>query len=263
MALTDNIVSYYKLDESSGNAADSVGSNTLVNINTATYAAEKINNGAVFVAASAQALAIADASQSGLDLATNLTLAGWVKFATTPSSGNLVQIVSKDKGGVTRSFHFALDNPAGTLQLKFQEFVATDTAVAVNWTPSTDTLYHVAVTRNSTTGATNFYVNGSQQGTTQTGETGTIANTTAAFVLGARDAGSPYIQCLNGALDEWGIWSRELSGAEITSLYNSGTGLSYPFSTSAIKSFNGLAKASIKSINGLAIASVKSVNGLA
>ena len=47
MALTDNLVSYWKLDESSGNAADSVGSNTLTNTGTATYAAGKINNGVV------------------------------------------------------------------------------------------------------------------------------------------------------------------------------------------------------------------------
>lgn len=36
-----------------------------------------------------------------------------------------------------------------------------------------------------------------------------------------------------------------------------------PASTSAVKTWNGLAKASIKTINGLAIASVKTVNGLA
>lgn len=33
--------------------------------------------------------------------------------------------------------------------------------------------------------------------------------------------------------------------------------------TSAIKTFNGLAKASVKTVNGLAIASVKTINGLA
>ena len=54
MALTDNLVSYWKLDESSGNAADSVGSNTLTNTNTVTYSAGKINNGADFERDSAQ-----------------------------------------------------------------------------------------------------------------------------------------------------------------------------------------------------------------
>jgi hypothetical protein len=46
MALTDNLVSYWKLDESSGNAADSVGSNTGTNVGSIAYSAGKINNGA-------------------------------------------------------------------------------------------------------------------------------------------------------------------------------------------------------------------------
>lgn len=48
MALTDNLVSYWKLDESSGNASDSVGSNTLTNNGTAGYASGKINNAVDF-----------------------------------------------------------------------------------------------------------------------------------------------------------------------------------------------------------------------
>src|SRR3990167_10109236 len=51
MALTDNITAYWKLDESSGNAADSVASNTLTNTNTVGYSAGKINNAADFVGA--------------------------------------------------------------------------------------------------------------------------------------------------------------------------------------------------------------------
>jgi hypothetical protein len=43
MALTDNLVAYYKLDESSGNAADIVNSITLTNTST-TYGTGKINN---------------------------------------------------------------------------------------------------------------------------------------------------------------------------------------------------------------------------
>ncbi|MDA3803017.1 MAG: hypothetical protein PF488_03985 [Patescibacteria group bacterium] len=44
MSLLTDLVSYYKLDESSGNAADSVGSNTGVMSGTYSYGAGKINN---------------------------------------------------------------------------------------------------------------------------------------------------------------------------------------------------------------------------
>ena len=46
-SLLNGLVSYWKLDETSGNAVDNIGGNTGVNTNV-TYAAGKINNGAVF-----------------------------------------------------------------------------------------------------------------------------------------------------------------------------------------------------------------------
>ncbi len=39
MALTDGLVAYYKLDESSGNATDSVGGFNMTNTNTCTFSA--------------------------------------------------------------------------------------------------------------------------------------------------------------------------------------------------------------------------------
>ena len=48
--LTDNLISHWKLDESSGNAADSHGSNTLTNNGSTPFVAAKINNGADFEA---------------------------------------------------------------------------------------------------------------------------------------------------------------------------------------------------------------------
>jgi hypothetical protein len=89
----------------------------------------------------------------------------------------------------------------------------------------------------------------------------TLANNSTNFHIAG--TGGVFANNLTGSIDEVGIWSRALSSTEVTALYNSGNGFQYPFSTSSIKSINGLAKASIKSINGLAIASVKSVNGLA
>lgn len=40
-------------------------------------------------------------------------------------------------------------------------------------------------------------------------------------------------------IDEIGIWNKVLSTAEITELYNSGTGLSYPFVTAPVAEFSG------------------------
>ena len=53
MAISDNLISYYKFDESSGNASDSVGSNTGTNTGL-TYSAGIINNGITSIGGSGQ-----------------------------------------------------------------------------------------------------------------------------------------------------------------------------------------------------------------
>ncbi len=38
---------------------------------------------------------------------------------------------------------------------------------------------------------------------------------------------------IDGRMDDWSMWSRALSAAEISQLYNSGIGLQYPFTVSS------------------------------
>ena len=93
MALIDNQVSYWKLDESSGNASDSEGSNTLTNSNV-TYQAGKINNGALWNSAT-DVLQIADGSQSGLDITGDISFSFWVKLTSQPGSGTFQMFIWK------------------------------------------------------------------------------------------------------------------------------------------------------------------------
>jgi len=81
--------------------------------------------------------------------------------------------------------------------------------------------HHVVVVR--TSGTANFYVNGISRGT---------ANWNYNFTDGLYYFGRPQdteFFALHGTLDEVGAWNRALSGAEITALYNAGTGKTYPF----------------------------------
>jgi len=228
MPLTDNIVSYWKLDESSGNAADSVASNTLTNNNTATFVAGKINNGTDLESDSFQYFSIADASQTGLDLSGDLSFSMWIK-AESLSASTERPLISKRVGADNqRSYHFKLGSSGSGIGLLWYTDGSTIGGnLSVAWTPSTATWYHVAVTKSSTTAK--FYIDGAQQGTDQTGSNATIFNGTAPFELGAFVDSPEY---WDGIIDEVGVWSRALTDAEIISLYNSGAGLSYPFSTS-------------------------------
>ena len=237
MALTDSLVSYWKLDESSGNAADSVGSNTLTNNNTVTYEAGKINNAAHFNGSN-QSLSITDASQSGLDITGALTIAGWINLDALPTGAyTFWSIASKwQSSGNQRSYNLAyyVDGDDSDKRKFFltivENGIADDSELfSTQQELSTGTWYHVAGVITPGSPATgNIYLNGSDVTSGFTDNTAaSIHNGTAPFGLGALVGNSTNF--LDGLIDEIGIWSRALSGSEISELYNGGTGLSYPF----------------------------------
>lgn len=270
MALTDNLVSYWKLDESSGNAADSVGSNTLTNVGSVGYASAKINNGANINSLTTKELSIVDASQTGLDFSTAFSISCWIKPADFTSAH---QIVTKyDFGNDNRSYSLA-SSASGELVLSISDDGTFNSGHGQIYTTSGASLSESAFTHiiltvemNSGSPIVIFYKNSSSVSNSKTAGTtigNSIFNGTAPFSLGQRyNNGSLDNNGLNGYIDEVGVWNRVLTSTEVSSLYNSGNGLQYPFSTTSIKSFNGLAIASVKSVNGLAKASVKSINGL-
>lgn len=214
MALTDNLVSYWKLDESSGNAADSVGSNTGTNNGTVTYSTGKINNGAVFNGSS-QYFTVGTSLLSNY---TALTVAGWVKLDV---NNTYMRFVSKTDSS-TYNQMIRLTN---TGKLVAHVHTTTETTITGSTTLSTGTWYHFAYTYDGSN--INLYLNGSTDAT-QVSKTGTLPTKAQTVNIGRESAGSEYI---DGMLDEIGIWSRALSGAEISELYNSGNGLAYPFVT--------------------------------
>lgn len=250
MALTDNIVSYWKTDESSGDAADSVGSNTGVATNV-TYTTGKINNGADFNTST---------SQLGMGTSSTLnpsavTFAGWMKYDTkTPAYSHIIG----REAGVGTPYCVCLLKSSGKLAM----YVYTSGDVSYDGTGSNtlsaSTWYHIALTYDATQGLIG-YVNGSSDGSAAAN--GALASYSGTFTMGGATADAS--RDLDGMCDEWGVWSRALSSSEISSLYNSGSGIQYPFATTNLKLFDGLAYASTKSLNSLAIASVKSKNGLA
>lgn len=210
MALTDNLISYYKLDESSGNASDSVGSNTLTNRGTTGYSSGKINNGAVFDGTNNKRLDISN----GLEYKTadDRTWSFWVN----PSGLTAGYFI--DNVGTTNDIRMIVYPETNKITL-FANGNTKSTATTV----STGNWYHIVVTKSGTT--YELYMNGSSQGTVSQGS---LTYYSDAFSLGAPFDG--YGSLTNGTIDEVGIWSRALTSGEVTSLYNSGSGNQYPFS---------------------------------
>lgn len=168
---------------------------------------------------SSQSWSITDASQTGLDLAGNFTIAAWVNLESLPS-GDCFGIVSKTNDGVGGSYVFRIcDDTVDPLQVYTIGNAGQDVE-QVSWGPSTATTYHVAVTFNTSGSAYKFYVNGSQFGTTQTGANTSITNTAQPFHIGSSVISGVPARFFDGLIDDVRVWSRELSSTEISDLYN-------------------------------------------
>lgn len=238
MALFDNIISYWKLNESSGNAVDSLGTNTLTNSGV-TYAAAKINNGAVFNGSTSTYL-----EKTNVTSVTAFSFSFWINISTWNAANAII-----DKYPAGQGYRVWGGTTWGGLLLTVD-----GTNWAYTWSPSTSTWYHFVWTFAS--GTAYLYKDGNTTPVdTKTGLTLTD-NSTRTLALGNRAA---HDQKLTSTLDEVGYWSRALSTAEVSELYNSGNGRSY----SLIKTINGLGYSAIKTTDGLAIAGLKTVNGLA
>ncbi len=242
VALTDNLVSYWKLDESSGNIADSAGGYTLTNSGV-TFETGKIGNCGVFDETDR-----ASTTNTALNLGT-FTYSAWIKTSDTSNYKSVILVIGT--GGAGNGPQWRVEQ-----NLKQQLNKQGVAGIATSNTAITSGEWqHIAVSYNGSDGATVFYLNGSADGGGTSKQTFGYNN----FGIGYNSASEGFI----GNIDEVGVWSRVLSAEEISALYNSGAGLQYPFTTTNIKKFNGVAYANIKKINGVAKANVKKLNGIA
>jgi hypothetical protein len=226
MALTDNIVAYYKFD--SDNSNDSVSSNngtdTAMIYNSS---AGKINDGASFNG-STSIISLPSGVYTLFSAKSSFSINCWIQlqnytnqysiFSTNTSVGNF-----SSTGG-----YFFVDPTTGTLDFYRGDGSGTDeitssSAVGTNvWTM-------VSITSDGSN--LNLYVNGNSAATAIT-----MTKTSPTQQVGV--VGSEYFNGTNNDfwpryIDELGFWSRALSPSEITQLYNSGSGLQYPFSSTS------------------------------
>src|SRR3989344_4897183 len=130
-----------------------------------------------------------------------------------PLRGGMVVEKFSQPSNSNNSYYFTLDSSKMTLVTANG---GSGYSTFVSWSPSTGTWYHIAVTKTGTT--VNFYVNGSQQGTTQTIGSSGINDSNSTFVIGS-DAGNG--DFFDGRIDDVRVWTRALSSTDISNLYTS------------------------------------------
>lgn len=215
------LVAYWKFDEGTGStvfdSTNGPNSGTWNGTLGAQWAAGKIGAGGSLNGTDNFADCGADASQN---ITAAITISTWLnpgtqvaQFAAPLAKGGAYWI--EGDAGLTNKYSFFLhttvDNNIGQVQL-----------TAGTW-------QHFALTWDGTTAK--IWLNGNQVVTTAlTGPLGTTANH---LLFGNRTGFSRFYK---GLLDEFGLWSRALTAAEIAALYNLGAGVQQGAVTSGLLS---------------------------
>lgn len=221
-----SVVSYFKMDETSGPVIDS---NILKN-GTAMNGLQrgitgKINT-AFFFDASDDYVEFGD-TQALYNFSTgDFSIAGW--FNTT-SQGD-VYLIAKQGAGDTAGFSISVSN--GTLVARISDgpnnIISQDGTAGI-YNNGQLNFFSVVFDRS---GSIYRYINGNSIGTnTSIAAVGSI-NVGKNFTIGKRDHTTP--NYFSGTMDEIGIWNRTLTGADIGELYNGGSGLPFQESPSIV-----------------------------
>lgn len=226
MAIADNLVVAWELDEASGNALDSVGSNHAVETSGTIGAASGPGGSGGsrdFEAGDTEYFEVADnatVSTGDIDVTKEVwvngeTIAGfpvvigkgwnnaapreWVLYCDTSDGGKLVYTV-ETAGGVTAEARWGTN-------------------------PSTATWYQVLMWHDSVNNLIGISVNNGTPVTTA--HSGGIRDSAMSFQIGASERAGTQSLYWDGLIAKARIWKRVLTSDERTWLYNGGTGRTY------------------------------------
>lgn len=232
-ALFTSCRAWWEFNETSGNRADSFGSNTLVN-NAGTWSriTGKVGYGLSPTVAYNE-MRVAD--NSDLSITGDMTISCWVRI---DSKANFSVFVSKTDQNTTslRSYMLYYDSNVDRFKFWVNANASTTTTVVDTVSPVIGQWYHIVVRHNN---GANIKIRSSTL-TTLGGDTtathaGGIADTACNFLIGNTSrSGNPDSTgnyYLRGAIDEVIVWARSISDSEVSSLFNGGAGYAFPITT--------------------------------
>jgi len=217
--IQDDLLRYYKLDETVGDVIDSSGDlNGNISSTTATRGVTgKIGN-------AFNSWGEIDLGDGDMDMTGNMTISGWVYPTSTPGFGQM--IVARDCGSSVTCKQYTLTR-GGTGEYSMTighagggQTVATSIGAGL----TNDWQYVVGVIDDVNL---YIYINGVLNSSSTIG--GVQSTTAINTFIGDRSTSG--LANFPGTIDEVGIWNRSLTAEEITDLYNVGSGNSYPFTT--------------------------------
>jgi hypothetical protein len=227
--LLNNLISYWKLDEASGNALDAhTNALHLADQNTVMSAAGKVYSTARLITlANVEALYRGDSALLSVG-DVDFTLAAWIKLTTSNSTMHIIGKDNEASGGREYRLNFLI----ATRRLSFRVFDGTSQVGIAQadalGEPQNGTWYFVVCYHDSVSNKVGIQING---GTVNTGDTTAgPADTATPFTIGAANIyNSPY----GGLVGPACLWKSApngggvLTAAQRTALYANGNGLAY------------------------------------
>jgi len=205
-----DLISYWKLDETTGAVIDEQGANNGTNNGATRGATGIILNAFDFVTGESDYV---DVGQNTMDLTDgNMSINMWIK---PDDHTHQYQLFS---GNATNGWTSLLTTGAliGFGKVGVAEVYSNDLVLDGEWSM-------ITIVYDGTANQVQFFING----TADSGGLDAFSSTFAADIdywIGGHGVSEYYF---NGVMDEIGLWNRSLSNSEITDLYNSGSGLPF------------------------------------
>jgi hypothetical protein len=232
LSLTTNIASFWKFDESSGNASDSVGSITLTNNGTTGFVSGLVNNAADLGTANTTKY-FSSASLPATGSAGNISFSMWVKVRTEASGGVSYQLwdLRDSTNGVRYSVVYQDNAGVPRISIDRVKLNVSDNFLNYNVTLGTAGWHHLVLTYDSSLGSNNLVLWVDNSNVAQVSTTGAGGpQGSNGFSIGAVTIGGSYG---NYYVDAFGVWTRTLDSGDVSSLYNAGAGVQHPFAAAS------------------------------
>jgi len=212
VALSDNLLHYWSLEEASGDAIDAHGAADLgENVSAIGTAAGKVGN-----ARDIGSAAYFNNAGVGSDSTKSYAVQAWINADTLTSFRTVICFRWDAAGGWWCGFD------AGRITF-YAGGGGSYPNVTDDVTLSTGTWYH-CVWNFAADGSVELFVDGLSVATGTAGRSAT-ASTGIAVGRDSEDTNNPF----DGRIDELGLWERVLTSAEVTELHNGGDGRDYDY----------------------------------
>lgn len=218
--LTDDLA-YWQLDEASGNAVDDVSSAELTPYNTPTQnETGKLGKAVTFTAASSEYMGSID----GTFELQEFTVTAWVKSTVNGATCTIVDNRHWSGNGWSLYIGAEWDNNGAAVFFLTDGTNHQNVYASETFEDIADGAWHLVI---ATFDGSNvyLYVDNVQEATAAWAHT--ITYTDCQLTIGSSSGGTENF--MDGTIDEVGVWEKVFTSDERTELWNSGTGVTYPF----------------------------------